>query len=166
MKYDKPLKLSRDELAEVVRLAPLVSIDLVVENSQGQFLVGMRNNEPAKGFLFVPGGRILKNERIADAFERIVKEELGIEAGYRDAELIGVFDHIYDTNFTQQPGFGTHYVVLAHRIKIDDNVDIIADDQHSELLWLDKNEILNNEKVHPNTKAYFEMNLKGLITKE
>jgi len=166
MKRDRPLKLSHDELAEVVRLAPLVSVDLIIENSAGKVLVGMRNNAPARGFLFVPGGRILKNERIADAFERIAKDELGIEADYRDAEFIGAFDHIYDTNFAEMPGFGTHYVVLAHRITIDDDVDITADDQHSELLWLDKNEILNNEKVHPHTKAYFETNLKGLIAKE
>jgi colanic acid biosynthesis protein WcaH len=152
----RPAKLSHDELAEVVRLAPLVSLDLIIENSAGKVLVGMRNNEPAKGFLFVPGGRILKNERIADAFERIIKEELGIDADYRDAEFIGAFDHMYDTNFARQPGFGTHYVVLAHRIKIDDEAGITADDQHSELLWLDKDELLNNEKVHPYTKAYLE----------
>lgn len=166
MADEKPLKLNREELAELIRLAPLVSIDLIIENSAGKILLGMRNNEPARGFLFVPGGRILKNERVADAFKRIVKDELGIEADYRDTELIGVFDHIYDTNFVHQPGFGTHYVVLAHRIKIDDNIDITSDDQHSELLWLDKTELLNNEKVHPHTKAYFEMNLKGLIAKE
>jgi len=166
MNTDRPSKLSHDELAQVVRLAPLVSLDLIIENSAGRVLVGMRNNAPAQGFLFVPGGRILKNERVAEAFERIMKDELGIEADYRDTKLLGVFDHIYDTNFACQPGFGTHYVVLAHRIKIDDNIDITADDQHSELLWLDKNEILNNEKIHPNTKAYFEINLKGLTAKE
>jgi colanic acid biosynthesis protein WcaH len=166
MANKKPLKLNHNELAEVVRLTPLVSIDLIIENSAGKVLVGMRNNEPARGFLFVPGGRILKNEHVAGAFERIIKDELGIEADYRDAEFIGVFDHIYDTNFDGQPDFGTHYVVLAHRIKIDDNTNITPDDQHSELLWLDKNELLNNEKVHPHTKAYFEMNLKGLIAKE
>jgi colanic acid biosynthesis protein WcaH len=166
MAKDKPLKLGLDDLAEVVRLAPLVSIDLIIENDKGQILVGMRNNEPAKGFFFVPGGRILKNERIADAFERIMKEELGIGVDYRDAEFAGAFDHIYDTNFALRADFGTHYVVLAHRIKLNDNVKIRPDDQHSRLLWLDKDELLNNDKVHPHTKAYFEMNLKGLIVKE
>jgi colanic acid biosynthesis protein WcaH len=166
MPKEKPAKLSPDELTEVVRLAPLVSIDLIIEDRQGRILVGMRNNEPAKGFLFVPGGRILKNERIADAFVRIIKDELGIDADYNDAEFVGVFDHIYDTNFAQQPGFGTHYVVLAHRIKLPNSVKIEPDRQHSRLLWLDKDELLSNDKVHPHTKAYFEMNLKGLIAKE
>jgi colanic acid biosynthesis protein WcaH len=166
MVNEKPSKLNHNELAEVVKLTPLVSLDLIIENGAGKILVGMRNNEPARGFLFVPGGRILKNERVAKAFERIAKDELGIEAKYQDTEFIGVFDHIYDTNFAHREGFGTHYVVLAYRFKIDDNIDITADDQHSKLLWLDKTEILKNEKVHPHTKAYFEMNLKGLMAKE
>ncbi len=166
MDKSKPFKISSDELAEVVRLTPLVSIDLIIENDRGRVLVGMRNNEPVRGFLFVPGGRIFKNEQIADAFERITRDELGLDVSYRDAELLGAFDHIYDTNFARKQGFGTHYVVLAHRIKLKDSVNIKPDDQHSELLWLDKNEILSNDKVHPNTKAYFEMNLKGLIAKE
>jgi colanic acid biosynthesis protein WcaH len=152
----KPSKLNPDELAEVVRLAPLVSIDLIIENSKGQVLVGMRNNEPAKGFLFVPGGRILKNEPIAEAFERIMKDEMGLDASYHDAELVGVFDHMYDTNFAQREGFGTHYIVLTRKIKLKDNFNIKPDDQHSQLLWLDKNELLSNDKVHPHTKAYFE----------
>jgi colanic acid biosynthesis protein WcaH len=163
---DKPIVLSHEDLAAVVAKAPLVSLDLIIENSSGKILVGMRNNEPARGFFFIPGGRILKNERVADAFERIIKRELGIKADYRDAEFIGVFEHIYGTNFAQREGFGTHYVVLAHRFKVGDNIDITHDDQHSELLWLDKEELLNNEKVHPYTKAYFETNLKGLIAKE
>jgi hypothetical protein len=50
--------VSDDEFAQVVRLAPLVSIDLVTRNANGHVLVGLRNNEPAKGVYFVPGGRI------------------------------------------------------------------------------------------------------------
>ena len=34
---------------EVVRRAPMVSIDLVIEDGRGRVLVGMRVNEPAKG---------------------------------------------------------------------------------------------------------------------
>ena len=155
MNNNKPQHLNREDMAELVRLAPLISIDLIIENPQGQILVGMRNNEPAKGTYFVPGGRILKDETIAQAFKRIIKAELGIDADHKNAEFLGAFDHMYDTNFAQIPGLGTHYVVLAHKTKLEDNIDILSDDQHSELLWLDKDEILSNDKVHPNTKAYF-----------
>src|SRR3954466_13792753 len=54
--------LSDAQFADVVRLAPLVSIDLVIRDPDGDVLVGLRTNAPAKGFWFVPGGRIRKNE--------------------------------------------------------------------------------------------------------
>ena len=63
-------KTSRVDLIEVIKHTPLVSIDLIVRNGKDQILVGLRTNEPAKGFWFVPGGRILKNERITEAFKR------------------------------------------------------------------------------------------------
>jgi len=156
MKNDKTVKmLSHKELAEVVRLALLVSIDLVIENEKGQILVGMRENEPAKGTWFVPGGRILKGERISQALERIIKAELGLDIPYSRSEFLGVYEHLYPTNFSQQGDFGTHYIVLTHKLKLNKEQTIISDDQHSQLTWFSKEEVLQNEKVHPNTKAYF-----------
>ncbi|MGA2093126.1 MAG: GDP-mannose mannosyl hydrolase [Sedimentisphaerales bacterium] len=149
-------KLKKDQLVQVVKLAPLVSIDLIIENGKGQVLVGMRKNEPARGFWFVPGGRILKNERIPQAFERIAKNELGLKLSYDKARFVGAYEHIYKTNFAKKAGFGTHYIVLAHRIKLNSNCEIILDNQHSEFVWFDKRQILKNKKVHVNTKAYFK----------
>jgi colanic acid biosynthesis protein WcaH len=40
--------------------------------------MGWRENEPAKRTWFVPGGRIRKDEKIADAFERIIRTETGL----------------------------------------------------------------------------------------
>lgn len=151
-----PKKLEHEELALAVKLTPLVSIDLIIEDKAGRILLGMRENEPAKGFWFVPGGRILKNERIANAFERIIKDELGLEISYDQAEFVGVFEHLYPTNFAKKEGFGTHYVVLAHKMKILNNSNIIADSQHKELVWFDKQLILSDDRVHTNTKAYFK----------
>lgn len=148
--------LKPDELAQVVKLAPLVSIDLIIENEKDEILVGMRENEPAKGTWFVPGGRILKDERISQAFERIAKSELGLDIAFEQAEFVGVFEHLYPTNFAQTDGFGTHYVVLAYKLKLDAEQDIISDGQHSRLEWFSKEKILYDEKVHQNTKAYFE----------
>ena len=72
-KLGAPMLLSPDDFYSVVRLAPLVSIDLIIRNARGEVLLGLRNNEPAKGFYFVPGGIILKQERLHEAFARILK---------------------------------------------------------------------------------------------
>ena len=70
--------ISPGEFANVIRLTPLVAIDLIVQDANHRVLVGRRLNEPARGFLFVPGSRISKNETRAMAFERITREELGV----------------------------------------------------------------------------------------
>jgi colanic acid biosynthesis protein WcaH len=66
------------EWATVVRYAPVVSVDLVVRTGGGVVLA-RRTNEPARGEWFVPGGRVLKNERLADAVDRLARGELGVD---------------------------------------------------------------------------------------
>jgi colanic acid biosynthesis protein WcaH len=62
--------LEKDTFKTVIASTPLVSIDLVVTNQNGEALLGKRLNRPAKDFWFVPGGRILKEESLAAAFRR------------------------------------------------------------------------------------------------
>jgi colanic acid biosynthesis protein WcaH len=158
MANKEPTQLSPEKLVEVIKNAPLVSIDLVVRNNRDEILVGMRKNEPAKGSWFVPGGRILKDERIAEAFERIGHHELGIRLSFKEAHLLGVFEHLYATNFTEKEEFGTHYVVLAYQVKIDESalgLDL-PKDQHSEYKWLSKESLGKEQNIHPYTRVYFD----------
>ena len=112
-------RLDRETFLTVVRHTPLVSVDLVVRDGAGRLLVGLRNNEPAKDTWFVPGGRICKDERIAAALVRVAREELGIDLDPAAARLLGVYEHLYDTNVAETPDFGTHYVVLAHELRLE-----------------------------------------------
>jgi len=156
MARKKAAKLGRDELAEVVKNVPLVSIDLVVENNEGEILVGLRKNEPARNFWFVPGGRILKDERIAEAFERIAYDELGIDLAFEHARFLGVFEYLYPTNFTEKEDFGTHYVVLAYEIRIGQTPLDLPKDQHSQYKWLSTESVHKEQNVHPHTRRYFD----------
>ncbi|MEP1870522.1 MAG: NUDIX domain-containing protein, partial [Paraglaciecola sp.] len=90
--------LDKETFSNVIESTPLVSIDLVVKNSIGQALLGKRLNRPAKDSWFVPGGRILKNESMAEAFKRLTHDELGQELVITQAELLGVYDHFYEDN--------------------------------------------------------------------
>ena len=45
----------------------------------------------------MPGGVIRKHERLADAFARIVKAEIGLEASIENAKFLGVYEHLYDS---------------------------------------------------------------------
>jgi len=147
--------VAREDFAAIVRLTPLVSIDLIIRETGGRILLGRRVNEPARGVYFVPGGRITKNESRAQAFRRVCRNELGRECSMEEARFLGTFDHIYPTNALNLPGFGTHYVVLAFELVRPLDYWILPPDQHADFVWFTEAEILRHPEVHENTKAYF-----------
>ncbi|MEO7403196.1 MAG: GDP-mannose mannosyl hydrolase [Burkholderiales bacterium] len=147
--------LPREIFATVVRHTPLVSIDLVVRDASGRMLVGWGRNRPARESWFVPGARIAKDESLDAAFRRISHAELGRVIERVNSRFLGVFEHLYDDNFSADASFGTHYVVLAHELKIASAADLpLPRDQHAEYVWLTDAEALARVDVHPNTRAY------------
>ncbi len=146
--------LPREQFLEVVARTPLVSIDLVVRDGEDRVLLGLRRNAPARGFWFVPGGIIRKNETLDLAYSRITRNELGLALHRRDSRLLGAYEHLYAENADDRPGFGTHYVVLAHAVTLEAPL-APPPEQHSVYRWLSPAEILNTADVHENTKAYF-----------
>ena len=149
--------LPDETFKSIIQHTPLISIDLIVRNEQGHVLLGKRVNAPAKGYWFVPGGRVRKNETLDDAFVRLVREELGIESGVTraDAKFLGVFEHFYDDNVFDDE-VSTHYIVLAYELKIEDKICIHIDElQHENCKVFDENIILIKDLVHPFTKNYF-----------
>ena len=143
------------DFSRVIRNTPLVSIDLIVVHPQGKVLLGRRSNAPAKGMWFVPGGRIHKDERIQQALERVILEELGPQESAVESSLRGVFDHLYDENVFGDPDYGTHFVVLAHQLKLDPSLLNLPDEQHNEFRWWPIDQLLASAEVHPYTQAYF-----------
>jgi colanic acid biosynthesis protein WcaH len=150
------MPLAHDAFLDVVRHTPLVSIDLVVTNDRGEVLLGLRNNEPAKGYWFVPGGRIRKNEPLDGAFDRIVNCELGIRRSRAGAKLIGAFEHMYDSNFAEADDVPTHYVVLAHHLKIPSDTILLPDTQHDELRWWPIADAIKSDNVHRYSRDYLD----------
>lgn len=148
--------LSNEEFGAVVEATPLVSIDLIVRDSAGQILLGYRENRPAKAFWFVPGGRVRKNERLDQAFARLAQVELKLDLERQQAAFMGPYEHLYSDNFLGQEGSGTHYVVLAYELQLAPGQQCSLDDQHSQQHWWSEAELLASDKVHPNTKAYFD----------
>ena len=145
--------LNETDFLHIVDATPLVSIDLILRNEQGDVLLGRRTNRPAQGMWFVPGGRIWKNEPVLEALQRISRREVGVTIA--EAKLLGVFDHIYPDNFLGAPGVNTHYVVLGMTAEIRGDLAITVDDQHEELKWWTVKQVLADGAVHQYTKAYF-----------
>lgn len=151
--------MDKIKFLDIINSTPLVSIDLIIEDHNERYLLGQRANKPAQGFWFVPGGRIRKNETLQLAFERIVTTELGascIESlNFDDAKLLGAYDHIYSDNFANEADVNTHYVALGYKLSVTEAIHFDKDNQHSELSWWSKSELMASELVHQNTKNYF-----------
>lgn len=146
--------LSQQDFATVVRSTPLISIDLIVENQRGEFLLGKRKNRPAQGFWFVPGGRVQKDETLAAAFERLTQAELGKGFTMGDGEFYGVWQHFYDDNFSGSD-FSTHYIVLGFRLKVQEADLRLPTEQHNDYRWQTPEALLARDDVHDNSRAYF-----------
>jgi colanic acid biosynthesis protein WcaH len=149
-------KLGNTEFLTVVSNTPLIALDLIVHDEQGRYLLGRRVNRPAQGSWFVPGGRVRKDESLDNAFIRLTREELGLhEVERSDAGLLGVYEHFYDDNFSGKEGISTHYVVLGYRFRLPQRLPHLPLDQHSDYRWASVEDILLDETVHDNSRAYF-----------
>tara|TARA_B100000900_G_C20437157_1_gene657465 strand:- start:488 stop:937 length:450 start_codon:yes stop_codon:yes gene_type:complete len=147
--------LSNDDFKKVIELTPLIAIDLIIK-FENKFLLGKRINEPAKDYYFVPGGRILKDEKINDAFNRLSKDELGININLEKLKFHKVAEHHYKKNYFNDDS-STHYICLSYKYELNINEFNLLNltKQHNDVLWLSKNDLLENYLVHQYTKNYF-----------
>ncbi len=108
----------------------------------------------------MPGGRIAKDETLDDAFSRIAAAEIGEGDWHRsESGFLGVFEHLYDTNFAHEPGITTHYVVLAYRLDVSVRPSP-PELQHSHYAWFSEDDARAEparSSIHPNTAAYFDL---------
>ena len=147
--------LEKDVFTAVIDSTPLVSIDLLIENNNGEILLGYRNNRPAKGYWFVPGGRILKDESMDDAFKRLTLAELGQGFTRNQAEFLGPYEHFY-TDYVFGDNVSTHYVVLGYKLIFDIDITTLPSAQHNDYKWFDKADMLASEQVHKHSKWYLQ----------
>jgi colanic acid biosynthesis protein WcaH len=147
--------LDHDTYRGVVQSAPIVSIDLLVRDRRGRYLLGRRRNRPAQGAWFVPGGRVRKDETLDAAFLRLTHSELGHRVARAAAEFAGVYEHFYDDNFAGTD-FSTHYIVLAHSLpELDLDELALPREQHGAYRFETREELLQDPEVHRYTKLYF-----------
>jgi len=136
-----------DEWEAIVANVPLVSVDLVIRH-EGGVILGLRENEPARGEWFVPGGTVFKNETLTDAVHRVADEELGVDVTIESR--LGTFEHFYDTS--EVDGIGSkHYLATAFEVTLDDDT-LQVDAQHSELKVFEP----PYEDLHPYVERYLQ----------
>lgn len=138
-----------EEWWSIVANVPLVSVDLVIEHNGG-ILLGKRENEPAKGEWFVPGGRVLKNEQRTDAVHRVAAKELSESVEIDDC--LGTYEHFYDTS--EIDGVESkHYVATAYHCYFEkDDPVVTGDNQHRSLKLFQPP--FSGQKIHSYVEPY------------
>ena len=80
-------KISDKEYKKIVELVPILCVDIILRHNNKYVLV-KRNNEPLKGFHWVIGGRLLKDESVWEGAMRKVREEVGVGVGGHEVEQV------------------------------------------------------------------------------
>jgi colanic acid biosynthesis protein WcaH len=151
--------LEKELFSSIIENTPLISIDLIIKDSEGKILLGQRINKPAKNSWFVPGGRIYKDEKIEDAFKRITQDEIGKEFDISNSRFKGVYQHFYDDNVFND-NFSTHYIVLGFELVIKEELSL-GTIQHEKYKWFTQDELLKSDEVYSYVKDYFNIK-KGI----
>lgn len=145
--------LRQEDFAAVVRTTPLISLDFIVENGQGNF-TGSASQPSGAGLLVCAGGRVCKDETLEAAFARLTQAELGVRLPLAAGTFYGVWQHFYDDNFSGED-FSTHYIVLGFRLRVAESDLRLPDAQHGSYRWLTPEQLLAGDNVHENSRAYF-----------
>jgi colanic acid biosynthesis protein WcaH len=81
---------------QILENMPIACVDIAIV-ANGAVLLVVRNDAPAKGQWWVPGGRVLKGEMMKDAAVRKAREEVGVECH------VGPIIHTAETIFPDGP---------------------------------------------------------------
>lgn len=103
----------------IVELMPIVSVEAVIVKDNALLFL-KRNNEPALGQWWFPGGRIRKGEPLEEALSREIKEETGLAIS--DFKLINVYSRVFPQR---------HDITIVYLCKYKEG-EIMLNDEHSE----------------------------------
>jgi colanic acid biosynthesis protein WcaH len=111
---------------------PIACVDIVIVH-KGAILLGLRNNKPAQGTYWFPGGRILKGETLLEAAHRKTRQETGLNI--KIIKQLGADETI----FPDGPYEGsTHTINIVFLATCKDADALKSDSQNSDLKWFTK----------------------------
>tara|TARA_B100000579_G_C22819442_1_gene849735 strand:- start:1519 stop:1983 length:465 start_codon:yes stop_codon:yes gene_type:complete len=109
---------------------PILCVDIVLKTVDEKFLMVKRKKEPARGKWWFVGGRVFKNEKLAQAIRRKTMEEIGLSIDEVEKIVPG-----YEIMFNEDPfrhGNGTHNNVTCFLSYINNIDEIKLDNYHYE----------------------------------
>lgn len=131
-----------------LRYAPQVCVDLVVAHDGG-VLLARRTNEPARGEWFWPGGRVRKDEALAEAVGRVAAAELGLDV--RIEAQLGASEHHWTASSVDGVD-RRHTVPIVYLVEPAGEFEVSLDEQHDDWRLLRSRE----DGLHEYVTAYLD----------
>jgi 8-oxo-dGTP diphosphatase len=107
--------------------APTLAVSGIVFNNQKQVLIIKRNQPPAMGLWSIPGGKLEPGESLAEACQREIREETGLETDIKN--IVAVVERRIE---------GFHYIIIDFLSILMDETGIvpIAQSDVAEARWV------------------------------
>lgn len=123
--------IPQDLYDDILTNMPIACVDIAIV-AHGKVLLVKRGDAPAKGEWWVPGGRVVKGEMMAETALRKAQEEVGIECH------VGPIVHTAETIFPDGPsGIPVHSINSCFFLyPKDGEVSAELDDHHEEYQWV------------------------------
>ncbi|MDA2932962.1 NUDIX domain-containing protein [Acidobacteria bacterium AH-259-D05] len=115
-----------EQYKQIMGVMPILCVDAVIKNHDGEYLLVKRKNKPLKGEWWVIGGRVHKGETLEKAIIRKVKQELALDI--KKLVPIGYHEDFFKENYFDLES-GVHMVSVVFSTTIDDNQQIKLDCQ-------------------------------------
>ncbi len=133
---------------QILETMPIPCVDIAVV-ANGAVLLVMREDAPAKGEWWLPGGRILKGEMMKDTAMRKAQQEVGIACN------VGPIIHTAETIFPDGPdGIPIHSINSCFfMFPADPTFEVTLDAHSREYRWVDH--------IPPGVHSYVERCLMG-----
>jgi len=115
-----------EQYKQIMGVMPILCVDAVIKNNNGEYLLVKRKNKPLKGEWWVIGGRVYKGETLVKSIIRKVKQELALNV--KKLLPIGYYEEFFKENdFNLESG--VHMVSVVFSTTIDDDQEINLDCQ-------------------------------------
>lgn len=115
---------------QIVASIPICCVDVVIVRDARALLV-LRSDEPAAGQWWIPGGRVIKGEKMVSTAWRKAYQEIGLDC------IVGPVIYRDELCFDSGPGDNSvHAVATCFLLFPKDERPVMLDGHHREFAWV------------------------------